>query len=165
VLEPVTLGGVLAPLLGASSREALAFRLAPAAVPVLVAGAVLLAALLAAGMMLVAAFARSFREGQSMVGPVYLIAVAPALFLGTPGIELTPSLAAVPVVNVALVVREAINGVFKPVESLVAAATTLMVVALVLKLATRVLAVEQVMVGSYSGGLLTFLRDRRRRPS
>jgi sodium transport system permease protein len=158
----MTLRGVLAPLLGASSREALAFRLAPVALPVLVVGAVLLAALLAAGMMLVAAFARSFREGQSMVGPLYLVAIAPALFLGTPGIELTPSLAAVPVVNVALVVREAINGVFKPVESLVAAGTTLFVVALVLRLTTRVLAVEQVMVGSYSGGLLTFLRDRQR---
>jgi sodium transport system permease protein len=132
----------------------------PAAVPILVVGAVLLAALLAAAMMLVAAFARSFREGQSMVGPLYVIAVAPAMFLGTPGLELNYSLALVPVVNIALVVREAIGGVFRPLESLVAALATLAVVALVLKLTTIVLAVENILVGSYSGSLVTFLRQR-----
>ena len=80
--------------------------------PVLAVGAILLAGFVAAGMMVFAAFARTFREGQTMVQPFYLAVLIPTVFLSSRGTELSLGLAAVPVVNVALVTRQALSGVF-----------------------------------------------------
>jgi sodium transport system permease protein len=158
----LTMRGVLAPLLGQRGGQTLEFGVSWAAVPVLVAGAVLLAGFLAAGMMVLAAFARTFREGQSMVTPFYLAAILPAMFLSTPGLELTVPLALVPVVNVALAVREAMGGVIRPLEIAVVVAATMAAIALLLRLAAWVLAAENVLVGSYSGSLVSFVRERIR---
>jgi sodium transport system permease protein len=155
----LTMRGVMAPLTG--TREPLEFAVAPAAVPVLVLGALLLAGLLAAGMLVLAAFARTFREGQSLVMPLYLAAVLPAMFLNTPDSRLTMGTAALPVVNVALVVREAIAGAIKPVETLLAALVSLCVVALLLRLALTVLMTEASVSGSHTGSVFSFLRGRR----
>jgi sodium transport system permease protein len=136
-----------------------------AAVPVMIVCAVLLAGFLAAGMLLLASFARTFREGQTMVTPLYLGAILPAMFLGQPGIQLSLPLALLPVANVALIVREAINGTFRPLETAVSVIVTLAGIAVFLSLAKFVLAFEQVVVGSYSGSLISFLRSRVRRPA
>lgn len=157
----LTMRGVLAPLTGGGS-DALEFSLAPAAIPVLVACAVLLAGLLAAGMMALVSFARTFREGQSLVMPLYLAAVLPAMFLGTPGIRLTPGTALIPVVNVALAARDAIAATFRPLEMAVAAVATVAVIALFLRIALVVLSSEESIAGSHAGSLFTFLRSRRR---
>jgi sodium transport system permease protein len=110
--------------------------------------------------MLMAAFARTFREGQSLVMPFYLLAVLPVLFLSAPGLSLTPATALLPVVNIALAARDAIGGVLEPIPLLVAAAATLAGIAILLRLVLAVLATEDVLVGSHQGGPFTFLRDR-----
>jgi sodium transport system permease protein len=157
----LTIRGVLGPMIG--ETEAIEFSLSPGAVPILVVSAVLLAGMLAAGMMVFAAFARTFREGQSMVTPIYLAAILPVTFLGSPGTTLTLPLALVPVVNVALVVRESISGVFKPLEMLVSVGASLSAILLLIRLAERIIAFEDVMTGSFSGGLARFVKTRLRR--
>jgi sodium transport system permease protein len=156
----LTMRGVVAPLLGREGEGALEFGVPLSAIPVMVAGAVLLAGFLAAGMMVLAAFARTFREGQTMVSPFYMAAILPAMFLGTPGVQLTVPLALVPVINVALAVRETITGGSQPLPMLVAAVATVAWIAVLLRVATLVLRAETVLVGSYSGSFVTFLKER-----
>ncbi len=59
---------------------------------------------------LVASFARSFKEAQNYLSPLVLACVAPAYVTMLPGIELSPTLALVPVANVVLLSREFLLG-------------------------------------------------------
>ena len=155
----LTMKPVLAPLL-AQAGDVPEFSVPLVAVPVMVAAAVLLAGFVAAGMMIFAAFARTFREGQSMITPFYLLILLPMMFLQVPGLEFTMGLACVPVVNVAMMVREAIGATFHwpqiGVTVLVSAAT----IAAGLLAAGFILRFEDVVVGSFTGGPGRFLRER-----
>ena len=79
---------------------------------VVLAGTVLLALFVAAGMMILASFARNYKEGQSLVGPFYIALIMPIMFLQTPGIEFTSRIALIPVANVTMMVREAMQGIY-----------------------------------------------------
>lgn len=69
------------------------------------------AALLLSGVSLaVASTARTFKEGQSLMTPVMLVCLAPALVSQMPGIELTWLTALVPLLNVALLIKAAVLG-------------------------------------------------------
>lgn len=69
------------------------------------------AALLVSGLALaVASMARTFKEGQSMMTPVMLLGLAPALVSQMPGMELTWVTALVPLLNVALLVKAVVLG-------------------------------------------------------
>lgn len=150
---------VLAPLI-ARSGESLEFRVPPLALPVMALGAVLLSLFVAAGMMIFASFARTFKEGQSMVTPFYLLILLPVMFLQVPGLEFSLPLALVPVVNVAMMVREAIGGTFHWTQIAVTVAMELATVAAFLWLATAILRFEDVVIGSYSGSFATFVKQR-----
>lgn len=150
---------VLAPLL-VSSGESLEFKLPLAAIPVMVLGAILLALFVAAGMMIFASFARTFKDGQAMVTPFYMIVMLPAMFLQVPGLEFSLPLAFIPIVNVTMMVREAIGGVFHWVQIGITIAVELVTVAACLWLATAILRFEDVMIGSYSGNIGTFVKQR-----
>ena len=110
--------------------------------------------------MLFAVFAKTFKEGQAMLTPFMMLATLPAGFLAVPGIELTFPLALVPVVNVSLVVREAITGVFRWPEIAVATAATTLVIAASLRLVVFVLSSEEVATGAVTGGPAAFVRKR-----
>jgi ABC-type Na+ efflux pump permease subunit len=115
---------------------------------------------IAAGMMILASFARTFKEGQSMVSPFYLATFLPVMFLQSPGIEFTPVLAAIPIVNVAMVFREAIAGIYHwPLIGLTLAIEILCIV-LALALATAILRYEDFLLGSYSGSFAKFVKQR-----
>ena len=150
---------VLAPLL-ARSGESLEFKVPPAAIPVMALGAVLLALFVAAGMMIFASFARTFKDGQAMVTPFYLIVMLPVMFLQVPGLEFSLPLAFIPIVNVTMMVREAIGGVFHWAQIGITIAVELVTVAGCLWLATAILRFEDVMIGSYSGNFGTFVKQR-----
>jgi hypothetical protein len=95
-----------------------------------------------------------------MVSPFYLAVILPVSFLQTPDLELTTRLALVPVVNVALMFRDAIGGVYRwPLVLLTIAVEGLSIVAC-LALARQILRFEEVVVGSFSGTLVTFARAR-----
>lgn len=158
----LTMRGIVAPAFG-SEDASLDFTMRAAAIPVLVMAAVLLAGLVAAGMMVCAVFARTFQEGQSLATPWYLATILPVVFLSTPGTALTLPLAFVPVVNLGLVVRGALAGTLPLREAVVAALATLLAIALLVRLAALILSVENVVVASHSGSLGRFLRERLRR--
>jgi len=164
----LTMRPVLAPLL-ARTGEHVEFSVPLASLPLLVLSALLLAGFVAAGMMLFASFARTFREGQSMITPFYLLVLLPVMFLQVPGIQFSFALAALPVVNVTMMVREAVAGVFHWPQIGVTVVVSLAAVAACIYAATFILRFEDVVLGSYSGGLAGFVRERvmgrRRRPA
>jgi sodium transport system permease protein len=112
----VSVGPLMAPL---SGKEAggLELTVPLPAIPVLLLCAVLLAGFVAAGMMVFAAFARTFKEGQAMITPFYLIILLPTMFLQTPGLSFTPALACLPVANIVLMARAASPEAFRHFKS------------------------------------------------
>jgi sodium transport system permease protein len=157
-----SMGRILSPLLERAGEKGMEFSIPWLAIPVVAAGTILLALFLAAGMMLLASFARTFKEGQSLVMPLYLMTILPVMLVrGTPW---TASMALVPVLNVALMFREAIAGHFNwPLIGLTLLVEAVLVVA-TLRLAAYVLRFEDFLVGSHGGSLVKFLRAQRLRP-
>lgn len=132
------------------------------ALPMIAAGTALLGLLVAAGLLVFAVFARNFKEGQSMITPVYLLMILPALFGQSPDTEFTPAIAAVPIVNVALLIREAIMGSVPLVPGAVTFLSMAVCVALAVAFAQWVMRREEVLLGSAEGGLWDFLKRRVR---
>jgi len=138
------------------------FSIPPAALPVAAVGALLLAGFVAAGMMIFASFARTFKEGQAMITPFYMLTIVPIVFLQVPGIKFTLPLACVPIANVTLMVREALSGVFHWLQISVTVVCSLLVIALCLRLATCLLQFEDVVLGSFNGSFSKLIRQRLR---
>jgi sodium transport system permease protein len=150
---------ILTALAGDELSE-LTMRLPLASVPVIIVGAALMALFIAAGMMILASFARTFKEGQSMVGPFYIAMILPLMFLQVPDIEFTPRLAAIPIVNVTLMFREAIAGTYQWSLIGITVAVEVATIALALAVATKVLQYEDFILGGYSGSFGKFLKQR-----
>lgn len=60
----------------------------------------------------VALFARTSKEAQSYLGPMVLVVLVPAVIGMLPGIELNARLALIPLLNLSLVCREMLSGVW-----------------------------------------------------
>jgi sodium transport system permease protein len=71
-----------------------------------------LAVLFSALLMTVALFAKTHKEAQTYISPLLLIVILPAVAAVLPGIELTPTLALVPILNIALASKEMVAGSF-----------------------------------------------------
>ncbi|MXX63025.1 MAG: ABC transporter permease [Holophagales bacterium] len=152
--------GPLLARLGNGDGSGFAFELPLRSLPVLLLTAVLLGALIGAAMMILAAFARTFKEGQSMVTPLYLLVIFPVVVLNDPSLEFTPPLAAIPVVNVVLLLRQAIAGNLLWLQLGITLLSNAAAIVGCLWLASRVLRVEEVATGSFEGNLFQFLRQR-----
>jgi len=72
--------------------------------------ALLFALFVSAALTAIASRARTFKEGQALLGPVQLVFIVPAMAGVMPALALTPGLACLPVVNVVLVFRELLEG-------------------------------------------------------
>jgi sodium transport system permease protein len=68
--------------------------------------------LFSALLMTIALFARSYKEAQSYLTPITFVAVIPAVASVMPGIELTPRLALIPILNTSLVCKEIMTGTY-----------------------------------------------------
>ena len=128
--------------------------------PVILVGAVLLALFMSAGMMILASFAKNYKEGQSMVSPFYLALVLPIMFLQTPGIEFTTRLALIPVANVTMVIREAIQGIYHWPQIGITLVVETICVIVALRIAMRLIQHEDFVVGSYGGSFGKFAKER-----
>jgi sodium transport system permease protein len=84
--------------------------LAPAQIAVATLAMVLLAVGLAAIMMVLAAPATSYREGQAMLMPAYLVAAFSGMFVSFAGDDFTVREALIPVVNVAALLKTTFRG-------------------------------------------------------
>ena len=71
-----------------------------------------LAVLFAAGLMTIALFAKSYKEAQSYVSPLIIVIILPAMMAMLPGVELSTRLAFVPILNLSLVSKELVSGVW-----------------------------------------------------
>ena len=78
-------------------------------VPVAVA-ALSVCPLSAAPQLFVGTYSRSFKEAQSYIAPLMFLVVIPAVAAMLPGVELTPKLAIVPLLNVSLLCKELVTG-------------------------------------------------------
>lgn len=155
----ISVGALLGPLLGGAGQQ-MEFTIPWGAVPIMALGAVGLALLFAALMMVLASFAQTFKEGQAMIMPVYYLALLPVFFVGEPDLGLDPQMAAIPVANVMLMIREAMQGTY---QWLLIGEVFLVVLALVaasLALARYVLGFEDLLLGSYDGNLWKFVKER-----
>jgi sodium transport system permease protein len=71
-----------------------------------------LAVFFSAALLAISLFAKSFKEAQSYISPLMVFVVLPAVAALLPGVELTPALALVPVLNTSLVSKEIISGTY-----------------------------------------------------
>ena len=68
-------------------------------------------AILSATLMIaIATMAKSYKEAQSYVTPLFLVAVIPAMVSLIPGVKLTPGMALIPIVNFSLLIKELFLG-------------------------------------------------------
>jgi sodium transport system permease protein len=68
-------------------------------------------AILSATLMIaIATMAKSYKEAQSYVTPLFLVAVIPAMVSLLPGVKLNPGMALIPIVNFSLLIKELILG-------------------------------------------------------
>ena len=63
-------------------------------------------------LMAVSLFAKSLKEAQSYISPLVIVVIMPAMMGMLPGVELNARLALVPILNLALVSKELVSGVF-----------------------------------------------------
>jgi sodium transport system permease protein len=83
------------------------------------------AVLFAATLFTLALFARTLKEAQSTISPLVVVVMLPSLAALLPGVELTPGLALVPILNVALASKALVSGVFDwPLLALIFGSTT-----------------------------------------
>jgi sodium transport system permease protein len=71
-----------------------------------------LAVFFSAALLALSLFAKSFKEAQSYLSPLMIVVVLPAVAALLPGVELTPTLALLPVLNTSLVSKEIITGTY-----------------------------------------------------
>jgi sodium transport system permease protein len=88
----------------------LLLQLGPKAVAFIFVMALPLAVLFSAVLMTIALFAKSHKEAQSYLTPMTFVVVIPAVASLLPGVELTPKLALVPILNTSLVCKEIMTG-------------------------------------------------------
>ena len=154
-----SIGAVMRPILAARGAS-VSFEVPLMALPVMMAGAVGLALFFGAAMMILASFARTFRDGQAMVAPIYWMALLPVLLGQQTDQTLTPVLAAIPVANVAMMTRDALSGVFLwPLIGATLVVQLLLVVGCLL-LARAILRFEDFLIGSHDGSFFRFARER-----
>lgn len=141
----VSIRSIVAPLLRGSSE--ITFEVGPVTLIVLVGGVVAVSFFVSAALLLCAVFARTFREGQALTTPMFMAIALPVLPLSDPGLQMSSRLAWVPLVNLALVWRQALQGTFEPTYLIQTALTLAALIAFCLYAGSRLLASESLMSG------------------
>jgi len=161
-----SLRAMLAPIFSRNGMD-VSISIPMESIPVILLGALLMALLVSAVMMILASFARTFKEGQSMVSPFYVVIMIPMMFLSAPGMEFTVKLALVPVMNVTMMFREAIQGIYHWPLIGITVAVELACIAAAMFIATTLVKYEDLVTGTYSGSFLKFAlgQIKRRGPS
>ena len=110
------------------------------------------AALLLSGVSLaVASTARTFKEGQSLMSPLMLVCLAPALLSQMPGVELNDFTALVPLLNVALLIKASVLGNATLVQVLLTMGSVLAFALVALKVAATAFNSEVFRFGGTEG--------------
>jgi len=118
---------------------------------------ILFAAFFSGLLLAVTSFARSFKEAQAYLIPLMLLSLGPGLLSLTPGVELTPLLAATPLLNMVLLARDVLQGTADPGLCVFTILVTLFYAVASLALAARIFGSDSVLYGS-SGSWANSLR-------
>ncbi len=160
----VSIRSIIAPLLRENSQ--ITFDVGPKTLLILLLGVVSVSMFVAAALLLCSVFARTFREGQALTTPMFMLIALPVLPLSDPSLEMSATLAWVPLVNLALVWRQALQGTFVPLHLLGTALTQGIMISLCLGLGARLLKSEALMSGSgiepTARGILRVLKGGKR---
>jgi sodium transport system permease protein len=103
--------------------------------------------LMSALFLAVAVFAKDYKEGQSLLTPVYMAVTLPAMVTMLPTIELNAWTTFVPIINIALLIKSALVGEARVELVFLALTSSAIYAALALSLAVRVFQREQVLLG------------------
>lgn len=143
-------------------HEKLPIELPWSALPLTVLALLPAALFYAALMVAVAALARSFKEAQNILTPIYMVCMMPAVVAMLPWVEMSPLLSVVPAVNVALLTREIIAGNLKLGPLLLCLGSSALYTALALRGAASIYESERLLFAPDS--LLRRLRGAGARP-
>src|SRR5262249_17086205 len=117
---------------------------------VMIACLIPLAVFFSGMMMAVATFARSFKEAQNLLTPVYLVSTLPAMISFIPGIQLGGFWLTIPVANVTLLFKELMLGEFVWNHLLVVFVSVVFLASAALFLAIHLFGREDVLFGQVS---------------
>jgi len=120
-------------ILGAFSESIVPF----AGVVLVLVSLIPLAVLFSALMMAVSTYARTFREAQNYVTPIYLLCLVPAMMSVQRGFELNDFLCLMPVINMSLLFREVMEGIYRLRHILLVFASTSLYAAAALRGAVK----------------------------
>jgi sodium transport system permease protein len=129
---------------GAAAKIAAFMTLDPVGMVAVVGMVIPMAVLFAAVLFTIALFAKSFKEAQSYVSPLIILILLPAAVGMLPGVELNARLALVPILNVSLVSKELVSGVWHWQYLALIFGSTCVYAALALALAVRMFEREDV---------------------
>jgi len=122
--------------------------LRPAAIGSVMIMTVPLSVLFSAGLITIALFAKSHKEAQSYIAPLMFLVIVPAISAMLPGVELTPKLAIVPLLNVSLLCKELATGEYHWNYIIIIFASTCVYAAGALYLAVKMFQRESVLFRS-----------------
>ena len=71
-----------------------------------------LAVLFSAALLTISLFAKSYKEAQSYLSPLMVVVIVPAIAAILPGVELTPRLSLIPILNVSLLCKDLVAGTY-----------------------------------------------------
>ncbi|HIN85257.1 MAG TPA: CPBP family intramembrane metalloprotease [Myxococcales bacterium] len=103
--------------------------------------------LFSAIMMTVAVLAKTFKEAQSYMTPVYLLCVVPVVFAQLPGMNLEGALQVAPGINLALLLRFILEGTATVQQGFVVLVSSLVYTAATLVLAARIFERQSILLG------------------
>jgi len=95
-----------------NSESAIHIRIGLTAVLSVFLVALPLAVLFSASLITIALFAKSYKEAQSYISPLMIVVIVPAVGALLPGVELTPRMSLIPILNVSLLCKELIAGTY-----------------------------------------------------
>lgn len=94
----------------AEQTQRLNFTIEPVGVLLMVVAMIPLGAIFASLLMTLSLFAKSYREAQSYISPLMIVVILPAMASLMPDTELSRELALVPILNVSMMMKDALTG-------------------------------------------------------
>jgi sodium transport system permease protein len=103
-----------------------------------------LAAMIAAILLIISAYAKTYKEAQLHFFPAYLLSIAPALASLLPGLKLRSAIALVPIANVSVATREILMNRAEPLMVGITFSVMTLVAILMMRFSARLLVREDV---------------------
>lgn len=147
IVNVAAMGFAISRQLVALDPTTIQFTLGPRIFIALFAALIPAALLMSAVLLGMSVFARSFREAQTYVTPTIMALVLPGFVASLPSVKLDGTMALVPVVNLALLLRDLLKGEASGATYLVVTAISLAYATIAMLFAARVFESEQVLLG------------------